>query len=115
MPGAQCAPAALRVRIENTQVSHHRFAEHSGIPCANGFNGFLRALPGDRAFCHRYLRNRFRKRDASVEASGPHDFAVRLARVRLAQQAVHRIPTPNVRDDRETPLLSGTGRPERCW
>jgi hypothetical protein len=22
---------------------------------------------------------------------------------------------PNVRDDRETPLLSGTGRAERCW
>jgi hypothetical protein len=35
---------------------------------------------------------RFRKLDASVEASGPHDFAVQLARVRLAQQAVHRIP-----------------------
>jgi hypothetical protein len=24
--------------------------KHSGIPCANGFNGLLRALPGDRAF-----------------------------------------------------------------
>jgi hypothetical protein len=48
--GCLSAPAALRVRIENTQVSHHRFAEHSGIPCANGFNGFLRALPGDRLF-----------------------------------------------------------------
>jgi hypothetical protein len=28
MPGAR-APAALRVKIENTQVSHHRFAETS--------------------------------------------------------------------------------------
>src|SRR5579872_1684725 len=30
--------------------SHHRFAETTGTPRANGFNGFLRALPGDRAF-----------------------------------------------------------------
>src|SRR5581483_2751136 len=33
--------------------SHHRFAETHGIPCAIGFNGVLRALPGDRAFCLR--------------------------------------------------------------
>jgi hypothetical protein len=28
-----------------------------GIPARNGFNGFLRALPGDRACCHRRLRD----------------------------------------------------------
>jgi hypothetical protein len=27
-----------------------------GVPARNGFNGFLRALPGDRACCHRRLR-----------------------------------------------------------
>jgi hypothetical protein len=43
------------------------------------------------------------KLDASVEASGPHDFAVREKRARLARRRVHRIP-PHVRDDRETPL-----------
>jgi hypothetical protein len=32
--------------------------------------------------------------DAGVEASGPHDFAVRFARVRLHRQSVHRIPRP---------------------
>jgi hypothetical protein len=55
--------------------------KHSGIPRANGFNGLLRALPGDRAFCHRRRRNaqHCRQFDASVEASGPHDFAVRVA------------------------------------
>jgi hypothetical protein len=41
--------------------------------------------------------------DASVEASGPHDFAVRLGVVRQRHLNVHCIP-PRVRDDRDTPL-----------
>jgi hypothetical protein len=41
--------------------------------------------------------------DASVEASGPHDFAVRLGAVRQRHLHVHCIP-PRVRDDRDTPL-----------
>src|SRR5438067_3461676 len=47
------------------------------------------------------------KLDASVEASGPHDFAVRLSTVRqpCCQRPPH--PVPNVRDDRETPLCVG--------
>jgi hypothetical protein len=32
--------------------------------------------------------------DISVGISGPHDFAVRLSRVRPARQSVHRIPPP---------------------
>jgi hypothetical protein len=53
--------------------------------------------------CHRHLRDTSRKLDASVEASGPHDFAVRLSAVRYRHISVHRIP-PRVRDDREPPL-----------
>ena len=41
--------------------------------------------------------------DASIGASGPHDFAVRLDAVRQQHFSVHRIP-PRVRDDRDTPL-----------
>jgi hypothetical protein len=37
---------------------------------------------------------RYRRFDASVEASGPHGFAVRLAHARLSRQGVHRIPHP---------------------
>jgi hypothetical protein len=40
------------------------------------------------------LTSPFRKLDASVEASGPHDFAVRFGAVRLTAQSVHRIPPP---------------------
>ena len=43
------------------------------------------------------------KLDASVGASGPHDFAVRFKRIRQSTVRVHRIP-PRVRDDRDTPL-----------
>ena len=49
MPGAD-APAAARVLVVSTRVSHHG---HTGITRhspRNGFNGFLRALLGDRAF-----------------------------------------------------------------
>ena len=47
--------------------------------------------------------------DASTAASGPHDFAVRFMRVRLARLRVHRI-SPRVRDDREPPLVTGETR-----
>jgi hypothetical protein len=46
--------------------------------------------------------------DASVEASGPHDFAVRVSAARQDHIRVHRIP-PRGRDDRVSPLC-GTGR-----
>ena len=48
MPGARCA-RSLACSVKNTRVSHHG---HTGItrhPPRSGFNGFLRALPGDRA------------------------------------------------------------------
>jgi hypothetical protein len=41
--------------------------------------------------------------NASVEASEPHDFAVRLRAVRQRHIRVHRIPS-RVSDDREPPL-----------
>src|SRR5579872_157969 len=48
--GASAAPAASRARIESTRVSHHRSAETVRHSLHDGFYGFLRALPGDRAF-----------------------------------------------------------------
>ena len=42
--------------------------------------------------------------NAGIEASGPHDFAVRKFNALVSSTAcVHRIP-PRVRDDRDTPL-----------
>jgi hypothetical protein len=54
--------------------------------------------------CHRRKRSCLRQLDASVEASGPHDFAVRIHVLFVSSTiSVHRIP-PRVRDDREPPL-----------
>jgi len=46
-----------------------------------------------------------RKLDASVEASGPHDFSVRVSAIRQKHQPRPPHPVPNVRDDRDTPLM----------
>jgi hypothetical protein len=54
--------------------------------------------------CHRRFVDTSAKFDAGVEASGPHDFAVRRQRASsLRADSVHRVP-PRVRDDREPPL-----------
>jgi len=51
MPGARIAPAASHAKQdEHTSVVTTVTPETPGIPRASGFNGFLRALPGDRAF-----------------------------------------------------------------
>jgi hypothetical protein len=54
--------------------------------------------------CHRRLRENSRKLDAGVEASGPHDFAVRVSTFRQARRPRPPHPEPDVRDDRDTPL-----------
>jgi hypothetical protein len=48
-----------------------------------------------------------RRLDAGVEASGPHDFAVRVSTIRQARRPRPPHPAPYVRDDRETPLREG--------
>ena len=79
-------PRVHFVVVERTRVTTST-PESPGVPARNGFNGFLRALPGDRALLPPSPADtsclspvgptRLRKLDASVGASGPHDFAVR--------------------------------------
>ena len=48
MPGARIAPAASHAKQdEHTSVVTTVTPETPGIPRASGFNGFLRALPGE--------------------------------------------------------------------
>jgi hypothetical protein len=69
----------------------------------------LRALPGEPGFFATVIGGiASTDLDTSVGVSGPHDFAVRLRRLRLGTLRVHRIP-PRVNDDLEPPLC-GTGR-----
>ena len=108
MPGAR-APAAARVVVGSTRVSHHGCTGVPGIPARGGVNGFLRALPGDRALLSPSSSAvSCAKLDASVEASEPHDLAVRIRRSRQQHHQRPPHPRPHVRDDRERPS-DGTG------
>ena len=57
--------------------------------------------------CHHRLADTSAKLDASVEASGPYDFAVHVSAVRQKRCPRPPHPLPYVRDDRETPLCVG--------
>src|SRR5437868_12825815 len=122
---AGCAlhPQSRVQKVKSTRGSHHRFTGAARHSPRNGFNGFLRDLPGDRALLSPSSCEygwsapgradfAFAKLNASVEASGPHDFAVRSTIVRLRARAsltgwtrpaitiarrrcrLHRIPCP---------------------
>ena len=80
MPGAR-RTRSLAWKAKITRVSHRRYTPvHPAFPHANGFNGFLRALLGDRALLPPSPCGSSTKLDASVGAPGPHDFAVRIMR-----------------------------------
>ena len=90
------APAALRVKIENTQVSHHRRAETSGIPCAMVLTAYSALSLVNRACCHHTPRNAEHCRELTP-ASGRQDHTASLsARALFVCQRphVHRIPRP---------------------
>jgi hypothetical protein len=72
------APAASRVE-KNTRVSHHGHAGSPGIPRAMVLTAYFALSPVTGLSCHRHRRDakHHRQLDASVGASGPHDFAVR--------------------------------------
>jgi hypothetical protein len=137
MPGARCTRSLACEIKKHTSVVTAVTPDSPGIPTRNGFNGFLRALPGDRAFLSpssaelvsstRLGRKNLRRLDAGVEASGPHDFTVREQHLSSARPVIAHgpfdppcdhvarktlprppHPVPYVRDDRETPL-DGTG------
>src|SRR4051794_14873617 len=85
-----------------------------GIPARDGFNGFLRDLPGDRAclspslcFCT--------KLDASVEASGPHDFAVRVQHRSSAAPSTSIASRPAFVTIASAPWWDETARLSRCF
>ena len=91
MPGARCTRSRA-CSVGSTRVSHHGCTGEPGIPARDGVNGFLRALPGDRALLSPSSADRSANLNASVEASGPHDFAVRFSAIRQRRIHVHRIP-----------------------
>src|SRR5664280_308707 len=80
-PGARCTRGLACKIVQRSAHEHTGSAEAVRPSLRNGFNGFLRTLPGDRAFLSpSSVKTCFHELDASVEAPGPHDFAVRLTR-----------------------------------
>jgi hypothetical protein len=111
--GAGNAGCALHprppVQQESTGVSNQGYTATAGIPCTMVLR-LIRALPGDRAFCHRHLAGQMPARlSASVGAPGPHDFAVRCNINRPSMRRVHRIPLPTFVTTAKRPSLSGAG------
>jgi hypothetical protein len=106
MPGAQIAPAASHANeSEHTSVVTTVTPETPGIPYTMVLTAYIALSPVSRAFLPPSpARSSPHELDASVGASGPHDFAVRF--MRRSSKAPKRPPHPalNVYDDRETPL-----------
>src|SRR3979409_2526244 len=105
MPGARCA-RSLACSVKNTRVSHHGHTGFTRHSLRNGFNGFLRALPGDRAClppssadCSADLTPASGCQDHTTSPSASAPF------VSVPPRPPH--PAPYVRDDRETPLCGG--------
>ena len=108
MPGAQCTRSLVCEVVVNkcTRVFTAVAPEITRHPRTQWFTAYFVISPAIGLSCHRRLQRLNRKLDAGVEASGPHDFAVRLGAVRQKRRRVHRIQ-PRVRDDRDTPLVWG--------
>ena len=92
MPGAWCARSGVcedRKQKAHALVRSHR--KHPAFP-AQWFTTYFVLSPVIGLFCHRHLADTSARLDASVEASGPHDFAVRFRRPR--QKPPPRPPHP---------------------
>ena len=96
-----------RVRMVVTEMHTSIHSEVTGITRhsrTQWFYGCFVLSPEIGLSCLRRLAELSARLGASVEASGPHDFAVRLSAARQEHIRVHRIPS-RVRDDREPPLM----------
>src|SRR5256885_1118498 len=94
-------------RMQNKKAYEHSHHGHTGLTRhspRNGFNGFLRALPSDRAFLP--LSSADRSTDL-MPASGHQDHTTSpSASARFVKHAAASTASrANVRDDRETPLV----------
>jgi hypothetical protein len=91
MPGAQCTRSRA-CSVVNTRVSHHGYTGSPGIPARDGVNGFLRALPGDRALLSPSLREKSAKLER--QRRGVRTTRLRRPLLRHSSKAHQRPPHP---------------------
>jgi hypothetical protein len=86
-PGACCTRGlACDLRKQSCTRAYRAAGNTPAFP-AQWLYGLLRALPGERLFCLRRRADTSTQLSASTAALEPHDFAVRIRRVRLAPSA----------------------------
>jgi hypothetical protein len=79
MPGAQCARSLACKIKKHTSIVTTVTPASPGIPHAMVLTVSFALSPVTGLCCHCHQRKYFRQLDASVGASGPHDFAVRIS------------------------------------
>jgi len=94
MPGARCTRSLICKKVKAYERSHRGFTGFTRHSRTQWFTAYSALFPVIGLCCHRHQRSCLRQLDASVEASEPHDFAVRLRAVRPQHIRVHRIPSP---------------------
>jgi hypothetical protein len=105
----RAAPAVSRARLgKETHTSIQVQRKQSGLPCAMVLTVSSELSPVTGLSCHRRLADTSAKLDASVGASGPHGFAVRIRRSRQAHHPRPSHPAPRFVTLRNAPLC-GTG------
>src|SRR5580704_18091007 len=99
-------PRVRFVVVVCTRVFTAEAPDTSGIPHAMVLRLIARSPRGPGSFAP-VIPEKLASQElnASVGAPGPHAFAVRFSIARLATPPRPPHPTPNVRDDRDTPLL----------
>src|ERR1700730_16833683 len=91
-PGARCTRGLACKMVQRDAHEHTGSAEAVRPSLRNGFTAYNALSPVTGLSCHRHRRDTSRQLDASVGASGPRDFAVRIRAVRLT--ALPRPPHP---------------------
>jgi hypothetical protein len=89
-PAVSCAKCTKESAHEHTGS-----AENIRPSLRNGFTAYNALSPVNGLCCHRRHADRSTRLDASVGASGPHDFAVRVSHARQSQHL--RPPHPTAR------------------
>jgi hypothetical protein len=113
MPGRTRGPVCKSKK--HTSSSPQVRPDRSGFPRANGFNGFLRALPGDRALLSPSPRNAKHCRELTSASRGQdHTTSPSAKRCRSSFDTlrVHRIPRPTFVTIAKRPSSRSARRPK---